>query len=115
MVDAKCGSGSLTSTICCLCCMYIIYKPTAAGRNMLISQGVPVPLNVTLMICCLSCCMSVGVFNLADCGLQYTGLKHKLEVALLGKKTEQEEEEEKKEAIKSALAGMAARGGPKRI
>jgi hypothetical protein len=58
--------------------------------------------------------MSSLSINVADCGLQYTGLKHRLEVAL-GKKTEQEKEEEKKEAIKSMLAGMAARGGPKRM
>jgi len=114
MVEAKCKPGSLASTICCLCCMYIMYRPAAAGRAMLKSQGIPVPLNVTLMICCLSCCMSSLSINVADCGLQYTGLKHRLEVAL-GKKTEQEKEEEKKEAIKSMLAGMAARGGPKRM
>ena len=89
MVDAKCSPGALTSLICCICCMYIIYKPAAAGRAMFKSQGIPVPLNVTLMICCLSCCMSVGVLNLTDCGLQYAGLKQKLEEAMLGKPDEE--------------------------
>ena len=88
MVDAKCKPGALASTICCLCCMYIMYKPAAAGRAMLKSQGIPVPLNVTLMICCLSCCMSSLSINVADCGLQYTGLKHRLEEAVFGKDEE---------------------------
>ena len=89
MVDAKCKPGALASTICCLCCMYIMYKPAAAGRAMLKSQGIPVPLNVTLMICCLSCCMSSLSINVADCGLQYAGLKQKLEEAMLSKPDEE--------------------------
>jgi len=32
--------------------------------------------------------MSVGVFNLADCGLQYAGLKQKFEEVVFGKEEE---------------------------
>lgn len=88
MVDAKCNSGVLTSWICCLCCMYMIFKPAWDTRKFFKSKGVPIPFNVTLMLCCLSCCMSVGVFNLADCGLQYAGLKQKFEEAVFGKEEE---------------------------
>jgi len=89
MVDAKCKPGALASTMICLCCLYMAYKPTAAGRDMLKSKGIPVPFNVTLLICCLSCCMSSMGITVADCGLQYAGLKQKLEEAMLGKPVEE--------------------------
>ena len=78
MVDAKCSPFALSSTLCCMCCMYLMYKPIAATRSGLKSYGAPVPFNLTLMWCILSCCLSSGVLNISDCGLQYTGLNHKL-------------------------------------
>jgi len=88
-VDYKCKPGALASTMICLCCLYMAYKPTAAGRKLLKSEGIPVPFNVTLLICCLSCCMSSHGVTLLDCGLQYAGLKQKLEEAILGKPDEE--------------------------
>ena len=82
MVDWKCKPGSLASTLSCLCCLYMIYKPVGMTRSALKSMGAPVPFNVTLMWCLLCCCMSSSGVTLADCGLQYTGLKSTVDGAI---------------------------------
>ena len=82
MVDWKCNPGSLASTLSCLCCLYMIYKPVGMTRSALKSMGAPVPLNLTLMWCLLCCCMSSSSVNLVDCGLQYTGLKSTVDGAV---------------------------------
>ena len=82
MVDWKCNPGSLASTISCLCCLYMIYKPVGMTRSALKSIGAPVPFNITIMWCLLCCCMSSSGVTLADCGLQYTGLKGAVDSAI---------------------------------
>jgi len=82
MVDWKCNSGSLFSTLSCLCCLYMMYKPVGLMRSSLKSMGAPVPLNITIMWCLLCCCMSSSSVNLADCGLQYAGLKSTVDGAI---------------------------------
>ena len=87
MVDWKCNPGSLASTISCLCCLYMIYKPVGMTRSALKSMGAPVPFNITIMWCLLCCCMSSSGVTLADCGLQYIGLKGKLEEIVANART----------------------------
>ena len=50
MVDWKCNPGSLASTISCLCCLYMIYRPLGFTRKLFKAKGVPLPLNVTIML-----------------------------------------------------------------
>ena len=82
MVDWKCNSGSLFSTLSCLCCLYVFYKPVAMTRETLKAAHIPVPFNVTIMWCLLCCCMSSSSVNLVDCGLQYAGLKSTVDNAI---------------------------------
>ncbi len=87
MVDWKCNSGTLFSTLSCLCCLYIFYKPVAMTRETLKAAHIPVPFNVMIMICLLCCCMSSSGVTLVDCGLQYAGLKGKLEEIVANART----------------------------
>ena len=82
MVSWNCNPGSLASTLSCLCCLYMIYKPVGMTRSALKSIGAPVPFNITIMWCLLCCCMSSSSVTLVDCGLQYTGLKSTVDGAI---------------------------------
>ena len=82
MVDWKCSPGSLTSTISCLCCLYMLYRPLGFTRKLFKAKGVPLPLNVTIMLCLVCCCMSSSGVTLVDCSLQYAGLKSAVDSAI---------------------------------
>ncbi len=51
-------------------------------RSTLKAASVPVPFNVTIMICLLCCCMSSSSVTLEDCGLQYAGRKSTVDNAI---------------------------------
>ncbi len=87
MTDWRCNTVSLTATLCWLLLLYMFYKPFGMTRETLKAAHIPVPFNVTIMWCLLCCCMSSSSVNLVDCGLQYAGLKGKLEEIVANART----------------------------